>query len=144
YAAALAKKIDLQRTTEVPSHGTPPDAQRDFFKQQALLRLPGNGGAYGTDRSVASLSPQWGEGLRVRGGDDVDYYVSPFKVVSFVATTPHPGPLPVEGRGNSDGRPGFGGACVSVISPELTLNEEHTTHWSVADAEGNWVACTAT
>lgn len=24
------------------------------------------------------------------------------------------------------------------------LNEKHTTHWSVADAEGNWVACTAT
>lgn len=28
--------------------------------------------------------------------------------------------------------------------PELHPNEKHTTHWSVADAEGNWVACTAT
>ena len=27
---------------------------------------------------------------------------------------------------------------------EWELNEKHTTHWSVADAEGNWVACTAT
>lgn len=27
---------------------------------------------------------------------------------------------------------------------ERDLFEKHTTHWSVADAEGNWVACTAT
>jgi gamma-glutamyltranspeptidase/glutathione hydrolase len=27
---------------------------------------------------------------------------------------------------------------------ERELFEKHTTHWSVADAEGNWVACTAT
>src|SRR6476620_7448362 len=53
YAAGLAKKIDLQHTTEVPSHGTPAGWERDLF-------------------------------------------------------------------------------------------EKHTTHWSVADAEGNWVACTAT
>jgi gamma-glutamyltranspeptidase / glutathione hydrolase len=53
YAATLAKKINLKRTTEVPSHGTPPGWENDLFKK-------------------------------------------------------------------------------------------HTTHWSVADAEGNWVACTAT
>ena len=53
YAAGLAKKIRLDRTTEVPSHGTPPGWERDLFKK-------------------------------------------------------------------------------------------HTTHFSVADAEGNWVACTAT
>jgi gamma-glutamyltranspeptidase/glutathione hydrolase len=53
YAASLAKKINLEHVTEVPSHGTPPDSERDVFKK-------------------------------------------------------------------------------------------HTTHWSVADAEGNWVACTAT
>ncbi len=53
YAVTLAKKINLERVTEVPSHGTPPDWERDLF-------------------------------------------------------------------------------------------EKHTTHWSVADADGNWVACTAT
>ncbi|MGC3959544.1 MAG: gamma-glutamyltransferase [Verrucomicrobiota bacterium] len=31
-------------------------------------------------------------------------------------------------------------ACVGSAN----LFEKHTTHWSVADAEGNWVACTAT
>ena len=53
YAASLAKKINPERVTEVPSHGTPPGWERDVFKK-------------------------------------------------------------------------------------------HTTHWSVADADGNWVACTAT
>ncbi|MBP9901182.1 MAG: gamma-glutamyltransferase [Verrucomicrobia subdivision 3 bacterium] len=53
YAASLAKKIDLSRALEVPSHGLPPNWARDVFKK-------------------------------------------------------------------------------------------HTTHFSVADAEGNWVACTAT
>src|SRR6266478_814839 len=53
YAASLASKINPERVTKVPSHGTPPDWQHDFFKK-------------------------------------------------------------------------------------------HTTHFSVADAEGNWVACTAT
>jgi gamma-glutamyltranspeptidase / glutathione hydrolase len=53
YSADLAKKINLEHVTEVPSHGTPPGWERDVFKK-------------------------------------------------------------------------------------------HTTHWSVADAEGNWVACTAT
>ena len=53
YAAGLAKKIHLDRTAEVPSHGTPPGRERDLFRK-------------------------------------------------------------------------------------------HTTHFSVADAEGNWVACTAT
>ena len=53
YAATLARKINLERATEVPSHGTPPGWQTDVFKR-------------------------------------------------------------------------------------------HTTHFSVADAEGNWVACTAT
>ncbi len=53
YAATLAKKINLEHTTEVLSHGTPPGWANDLFKK-------------------------------------------------------------------------------------------HTTHWSVADAEGNWVACTAT
>ena len=53
YAMSLAKKINPQRTTEVPTYGTPPNWEQDVFKK-------------------------------------------------------------------------------------------HTTHWSVADAEGNWVACTAT
>ena len=53
YAATLAKKINLERVTAVPSHGTPPDWEREVFKK-------------------------------------------------------------------------------------------HTTHFSVADADGNWVACTAT
>jgi len=53
YAATLAKRISLGHTTTVPSHGTPPGWQNDWFKK-------------------------------------------------------------------------------------------HTTHWSVADAAGNWVACTAT
>jgi gamma-glutamyltranspeptidase/glutathione hydrolase len=53
YAAGLARKIDLKRSTPVPAHGTPPDWQNNSFKK-------------------------------------------------------------------------------------------HTTHFSVADAEGNWVACTAT
>lgn len=33
YAAALAKKIDLQRATKVPVHGTPPDWSTDLFKR---------------------------------------------------------------------------------------------------------------
>jgi gamma-glutamyltranspeptidase/glutathione hydrolase len=35
-------------------------------------------------------------------------------------------------------------AFESLAALEWELNEKHTTHWSVADAEGNWVACTAT
>lgn len=33
---------------------------------------------------------------------------------------------------------------VLMARMDRELNEKHTTHWSVADAEGNWVACTAT
>jgi gamma-glutamyltranspeptidase/glutathione hydrolase len=33
YAAGLAKKINLQHTTAVASHGTPPDWQTDVFKK---------------------------------------------------------------------------------------------------------------
>ncbi len=33
YAAGLAKKINLDHTTEVPAHGLPPDWQTDLFKK---------------------------------------------------------------------------------------------------------------
>ncbi|HWN95244.1 MAG TPA: error-prone DNA polymerase, partial [Methylomirabilota bacterium] len=46
----------------------------------------------------ASLSPQQGEGLRVRGGDVQCF---PPQVKSQHIFTPHPGPLPVEGRGRT-------------------------------------------
>jgi hypothetical protein len=45
---------------------------------------------------AASLSPQRGEGLRVRGGND--HAQRDAEIVS-TGLTPHPGPLPVEGRG---------------------------------------------
>ena len=43
----------------------------------------------------ASLSPQWGEGLRVRGGSSRGTSLET-EVADTI--TPHPGPLPVEGR----------------------------------------------
>jgi gamma-glutamyltranspeptidase/glutathione hydrolase len=84
YAASLAKKIKLDRASEVQTHGTPPNWERDFFSS--------------------------GQG---RAGS----------------------PLPAARLSASDGAHG-------VTRP--TVTEKHTTHFSVADAEGNWVACTAT
>jgi gamma-glutamyltranspeptidase/glutathione hydrolase len=46
-------------------------------------------------------------------------------------------PLPAAGVNAKDG-------AHEVTRPTDTLAEKHTTHWSVADAEGNWVAVTAT
>jgi glucokinase len=48
------------------------------------------------EAAQASLSPQRGEGLRVRGGDDEGVTN---KGKHDGVPTPHPGPLPVEGRG---------------------------------------------
>jgi gamma-glutamyltranspeptidase len=139
YAATLAKRINLERVTSVPSHGVPPGAQRDFFKQQPARLSSMDAGTFDTRLSVASLSPQWGEGLRVRGENVPNGNESLDPSTSWVATTPHPDPLPVEGRGDSSSR--FG---LSDVESASALNEKHTTHWSVADADGNWVACTAT
>jgi gamma-glutamyltranspeptidase/glutathione hydrolase len=44
--------------------------------------------------------------------------------------------------GNQKFEIGNDNALLAALKWEL--NEKHTTHWSVADAEGNWVACTAT
>ena len=142
YAATLAKKINLQQTTEVPSHGTPPDFKRDFFKQQGARLASIHGGPSDARSSVASLSLQRGEGLRVRGESVLNgnELFDPF--ASFVASTLHPDPLPVEGRGGSNVP--FRLAEVDSQFSQFALSEKHTTHWSVADAEGNWVACTAT
>ncbi len=46
-------------------------------------------------------------------------------------------PLPAAGAAANDGAHG-------VTRPTGVAAEKHTTHFSVADAEGNWVACTAT
>ncbi len=46
-------------------------------------------------------------------------------------------PLPAA-RGNADA------GAHGVARPTDDYLQKHTTHWSVADAEGNWVACTAT
>ena len=46
-------------------------------------------------------------------------------------------PLPAASESVEDGAHG-------VTRPTNDFLKKHTTHWSVADAEGNWVACTAT
>ena len=46
-------------------------------------------------------------------------------------------PLPAARESVEDGAHG-------VTRPTNDFLKKHTTHWSVADAEGNWVACTAT
>jgi gamma-glutamyltranspeptidase/glutathione hydrolase len=47
-------------------------------------------------------------------------------------------PLPADRSGAGDGAHG-------VTRPtDVATSDKHTTHFSVADAEGNWVACTAT
>jgi len=62
YATSLARKINLKRATEVPSHGTPPGSKRDFFKPQAAL--PKSAATeFPLERGVAdSFSPQRGGG----------------------------------------------------------------------------------
>jgi gamma-glutamyltranspeptidase/glutathione hydrolase len=47
YAASLAKKINLQRAADVPSHGMPPGWERDVFKKHT------------THFSVADASGNW-------------------------------------------------------------------------------------
>lgn len=155
YADLLAKRIDLARAVQVPSHGTPPKWERDVFR---------NG------QNVASFPPQRGAGMSVKG-ETVFEHSHP--EISFgndsAALTPHPGPLPVEGRGSDGGRSstsvgdfsnfvalagaGARTAMSSGSGYEVRADkavrapgqaEKHTTHWSVADAEGNWVAVTAT
>ena len=70
-------------------------------------------------RFRASLSPQRGEGLRVRGGS-----TKTLKKVceQNYVLTPHPGPLPVEGRGRRVARTS---ACQSfagrIIAPILFM-----------------------
>jgi gamma-glutamyltranspeptidase/glutathione hydrolase len=90
YAASLAKKIDPERATEVPSRGSPAGWERDVFT--SLGR---------SSRRKSALTPQDG---RMSG-------------LMSAAT-------------------GFEDAPARA--------EKHTTHWSIADAEGNWVAVTAT
>ena len=152
YAASLAKKINLEHTTKVPSHGTPPASNRDCFKQHAASSSSRTAGAFEARRMTASLSPQRGEGLRLRGesegsASELNDGLNPQTTARFHSTsssgiTPHPDPLPVEGRGNGNGR--LGSEEFAEQKLPVGPNERHTTHWSVADAEGNWVACTAT
>lgn len=172
YAAALAKRISLDRAIAVPSHGTPPKWERDIFKKSLSSR---SAEAQPNDLARAgasSLSPQRGEGLRVRGEQDGAATLVqslPTRSAPSDALTPHPSPLPVEGRGSSDGRSStssgdssdfvalagkgartamsassWDGAFTDKAVRALGRAEKHTTHWSVADAEGNWVAVTAT
>jgi gamma-glutamyltranspeptidase / glutathione hydrolase len=54
----------------------------------------------------------------------------------------HPRARAQTGIGNRQSAIGNESAFLAAL--EWELNEKHTTHWSVADAEGNWVACTAT
>src|SRR5687767_10185979 len=61
-----------------------------------------------------SLSPQRGEGLRVRGGDTAESQDS--QNVSPVPT-PHPDPLPVEGRGRLQG-PAIGISAPGFAAPD--------------------------
>jgi gamma-glutamyltranspeptidase/glutathione hydrolase len=86
YAASLARKINLERTVEVPSHGLPAGWERDYFKP-----------------------------VKGRAGS----------------------PLPAARSAEENGAHG-------VTRSARLAAEKHTTHFSVADAEGNWVACTAT
>src|SRR5215207_7183380 len=51
---------------------------------------------------LVSLSPRRGEGLRVRGGN---VETSSPRATRPAISTPHPNPLPVEGRGRSEGAP---------------------------------------
>ena len=80
YAATLAKKIDLNHTTVVSGHNTPPESDRDFFP------------ALGPSPAAPSAS------------------------------------IAVEGEARLDD----------------ARRDSHTTHFSVADSAGNWVACTCT
>ena len=177
YAASLAKKINLTRASEVPSHGTPPKWERDVFKKSASLRSAAVAVNDLARTDGSSLSPQRGEGLRVRGenveeGNELRAGAksTPLSLHTLSAIlTPHPGPLPVEGRGSGNGRSlassGVSGDFAALAAPgartamsasswhEVPADkavrapsraEKHTTHWSVADAEGNWVAVTAT
>src|SRR5437016_11204547 len=52
------------------------------------------------------------------------------------ASSPRPSPPSDGGEGEDLGR--------LFALEEVQSNEKHTTYWSVADAEDNWVACTAT
>ena len=188
YAKSLVGKINLTNTTEVPSHGKPPGAQRDFFKQQAASLKSEAMNVYPERRVTASLSPQRGEELRVRGESIASDGRLHASATLPALLAPHPGlpheperraptrlvgktggngpsrcsallpssdsgdqsanyfvssnSLPVEGRGSGSARLGFEQAAGEM--PQFSLNERHTTHFSVADAEGNWVACTAT
>ena len=75
------------------------DAQRRGvrFKPVCVMRSEWNCTLEQFD-APASLSPQRGEGLRVRGGRIKELQKSPNASAGF---TPHPGPLPVEGRGGT-------------------------------------------
>lgn len=114
YAASLAKKINLTHATEVPSHGTPPKWERDVFKKA---------------RSTASL-PFEGRGRsherRLAIAGDAGEFVAAAGARTAMSASSWQ-----EVRADK-----------AVRAPGRT--EKHTTHWSVADAEGNWVAVTAT
>jgi len=129
YAASLARKIHLEHTTAVPTHGTPPKAKDDFFKQQPALSSPSTAGVFDGRRISVSLSPQRGEGSRVRGENRAAS--DEFSRDPIVAAS---------GRGHDQ----FGSPPSAGPPSPLPPDAKHTTHWSVADAEGNWVAVTAT
>lgn len=129
YAASLARKIHLEHTTAVPTHGTPPKAKDDFFKQQPALSSPSTAGVFDGRTISVSLSPQQGERSEVRGENPAAS--DEFSRDPIVAAS---------GRGHDQ----FGSPPSAGPPSPLPPDAKHTTHWSVADAEGNWVACTAT
>lgn len=112
YAASLAKRINLERATEVPAHGTPPRWNRDVFKQSDRGSRRESAGTRSALFASSGEGPYADMPVRVRGSGSLDVAV-----------------IPVAESSGTDA---------------LARTEKHTTHWSVADAEGNWVAVTAT
>jgi len=171
YAATLAKRINLDRATAVPAHGEPPRWQRDFFQTAAVssgsnhdpvagnLPLPlggGEGWGEGGSRWPQPPWPHWISTQAIPMDRSADLPIGSTmaekrtELIGKLALRRLGGstrPLtltlsPSEGERESLGVVAIGTGDTAVC--EAFDSKKHTTHWSVADAEGNWVACTAT
>jgi gamma-glutamyltranspeptidase / glutathione hydrolase len=119
YAAELAARIDLDRTTTVPGHGTPPRSEHDFFGRK---KGEGSGGGKGErgEREKKIDGVCYPDAFQRREGainplqetDSSSFPLSPF--------SPFSNP------------------------PPPFASARHTTHVAAADKAGNWVAITAT
>ena len=155
YAAQLAKRIRLDHAEAVLGHGTPERASEDVFGRgpPPVFRS----GA--TDHLPSNVASPFTMNRRLTGrvwSAPVLWRFQPAPTAQAKAPedwrSPKPGgPSEVPRQGKNDlpttapiQHPASSIQHQAAATAEFATRAGHTTHFSTADAAGNWVACTAT